>query len=308
MYPIITIPPDAPEAEEPLGTKKKFWYGDHQYLFKAARRNTGEDWAEVVCAEVAQRLGLPHAEYKLARWEGANRPEDENGVVSENFCPPTAALILGNELLSETDPDYQGTGVSQFRVSAHTVDRVLAVLRARAPRLPLGWPAPEDVNDAVNVLIGYLLLDAFVGNTDRHHENWGIVRLAGGELHLAPTFDHASSLGCHLTDDDRAVRLITRDRNRTVAAFAAKSRSALYGSETERSPLLTADAFLTAAQHDRTAGIHWLNALELLTDREIAILLGNVPRERMSNTAAEFAEQLLLINKSRLLESRKDLQ
>ena len=40
--------------------------------------------------------------------------------------------------------------------------------------------------------------------SDRHHENWGILRerIATGWLDcLAPTFDHASSLGRELVDD-----------------------------------------------------------------------------------------------------------
>lgn len=41
------------------------------------------------------------------------------------------------------------------------------------------------------------MLDALVANLDRHHENWGIVVDPSGLLptELAPTFDHASSLG-----------------------------------------------------------------------------------------------------------------
>jgi hypothetical protein len=118
----------------------------------------------------------------------------------------------------------------------------------------------------------------------------------------------ASSLGRELRDENRAERLVTRDRNRTVAAFATRGRSALYGSNNDVSKLLTVEAFQSAAQHDRDAGLYWLRSLELLNDREIDIILSNVPRERMSDTAAEFAKQLLLINKNRLLELKKDLQ
>lgn len=42
-----------------------------------------------------------------------------------------------------------------------------------------------------------------IGNVDRHHENWGILRKrVDGEWYgrLAPTFDHASSLGRELVD------------------------------------------------------------------------------------------------------------
>ena len=208
MYPIITVAANAPEAAEPLGTKDKFWYEGGQFLFKQVRHGTGEDWAEKVCAELARRLGLPHAEYDLAQWETSDG--SVRGVRSRNFCPPGAALIFGNELLAEADPDYAVGAVSKYRVPAHTVERVMLNLRRWVPALPLEWNPPPFVGNAVDTFIGYLLLDALTGNTDRHHENWGVIRLPEGTVHLAPTFDHASSLGRNLLDDERAERLRTK--------------------------------------------------------------------------------------------------
>jgi hypothetical protein len=54
------------------------------------------------------------------------------------------------------------------------------------------------------------MLDALIGNTDRHHENWGLVLQGTSDhqdLRLAPTFDHASSLGRNETDERREARL-----------------------------------------------------------------------------------------------------
>jgi hypothetical protein len=131
MYPIVMIAADAPEATEPLGTKDKFWYEGGRFLFKRVRQGTGEDWSEKVSAELARRLELPHAEYDLADWKTGH--EMVRGVRSPNFCPPGAALILGNELLAEADPDYAVGTVSKYRVPAHTVGRVMSNLRERVP-------------------------------------------------------------------------------------------------------------------------------------------------------------------------------
>ncbi|MEH2132796.1 MAG: hypothetical protein V7K86_19645 [Nostoc sp.] len=55
QFSIIEVPLDAPDADEDLGTKEKFWFR-HQYLgrclYKKARPNTGEDWAEKIAARV----------------------------------------------------------------------------------------------------------------------------------------------------------------------------------------------------------------------------------------------------------------
>ncbi len=61
MYEIVTLVGNAPTAEEPLGTKEKFWYDGGEFLFKQVRPDTGEDWSEKVCAELAGFLGLPRS-------------------------------------------------------------------------------------------------------------------------------------------------------------------------------------------------------------------------------------------------------
>lgn len=306
MYPIIKVPADAPEAPEPLGTKQKFWYEGGRFLFKQIRHGTGEDWAEKVCAELARRLRLPHAEYDLAQWE-----RDDGyvrGVRSRNFCPQGAALTFGNELLAEADPDYAGKAESKYRVPAHTVQRVIFNLRNRNPALPLGWSPPSFVRDVVDTFIGYLFLDALVGNTDRHHENWGIIRLPDGVMHLAPTFDHASSLGRNLLDEERDERLQTKDQNRTVEAFANRAASALYRAETDSKPLAPLYAFFEAARWNHSAALGWLGVLEAFTDGETAIIIRDVPPERISDTAARFAHRLISVNRKNLLALKKELQ
>jgi hypothetical protein len=81
-----------------------------------------------------------------------------------NFCPNGGALILGNEVLAEADPDYTlAARKSAYRVPRHTVQRVITTLIDRSPRLPLGWTVPPSIERAVDVIIGYLLLDALCG-------------------------------------------------------------------------------------------------------------------------------------------------
>jgi len=106
----------------------------------------------------------------------------------------------------------------------------------------------------------------------------------------------------------RAQRLGTADRNYNVAAFAAKARSALYGVEGEARPLHTIDAFLSAAQHKPAAARHWLAELDAITEAEIAMIMRNVPPERISDMAIEFATRLILINRNRLLKAGEDLR
>ncbi|WP_298914513.1 hypothetical protein [uncultured Nostoc sp.] len=57
QFPIIDVPLDALEADEDLGTKEKFWFRHQDLgrcLFKKARPNTGEDWADKIAAQLCE--------------------------------------------------------------------------------------------------------------------------------------------------------------------------------------------------------------------------------------------------------------
>ncbi|NEP46454.1 MAG: hypothetical protein F6K35_47560 [Okeania sp. SIO2H7] len=107
-------------------------------------------------------------------------------------------------------------------MSQHTLDVFIGAIANSSVNLPLNWNPPQGIQNPVETFVGYLLLDAWIGNTDRHHENWGFI--VNKTVNLAPTFDHASSLGRELQDNKRWEKL----NNKTVNSYAAKSRSGIY--------------------------------------------------------------------------------
>jgi hypothetical protein len=299
---VIKLSRYASELIEPVGSKRKFWYADGQLLFKENRPGTGEDWAEVIAASVAEILGLPHALYTLAEMETDTGPVF--GVVSRNFCPQNTDLVLGNELLLQENPQYPAPNGPKYRVAAHTVDRVLDTIQSKL-QPPLKWIPAPGIESAVDVFIGYLLLDAVIGNTDRHHENWGAISTHGTGLFLCPTFDHASSLGCHITDAERERRFATRDAGYTAAAYASKARSALYENEQSAQPLGTMQAFRLAGARSEKARTAWLQRLANVSESALATILESLPPERMPAVAVEFAKRLLLFNREQLLAGKE---
>jgi hypothetical protein len=78
-------------------------------------------------------------------------------------------------------------------------ENILRVLDACAP------PPAFLGLDAAGVFAGYLVLDAWVANQDRHDRNWAVLERADAPdaRHLAPSFDHTSSLGFNLVDARR---------------------------------------------------------------------------------------------------------
>jgi hypothetical protein len=292
---------DAPrESIEQLGTKQKFWTtlpGLGRCLCKLPRPGTGEDWSEVVAAEIAALMGLPHAAYLFGDYHG------EPLVVSPSFAQTAqSTLILGNALLMQIDPIYN-VGAVRYRQNTHTVDRVINVLDYVDIKTPHG--SPESIGTPPGVFLGYLALDALIGNTDRHHENWGlVVELENHQsvVRLAPTFDHASSLGCHETDANRERRLLSSDRNSDCAAYARRARSAFFQNETDEKPVTTHSAFLLAAERHAAAARYWIEAILRIRREDFDILLAEVPPHRLSNASRRFALEILMSNHRNLAE------
>jgi hypothetical protein len=224
-------------------------------------------------------------------------------VVSPSFVPPLGALVPGNELLVQIDPNYLSR-VTRFKQSRHTVDAVSKAIRSAACKFPVGWSAPPSFSDAMDVFVGYLMLDALIGNTDRHHENWGLLQIrdAGSiHQHLAPTFDHASSLGCHESDQVRIARLTTPDHNYSVCAYSKRARSALYSHPEDAHPVSPLEAFAQCARMTTGAGL-WLSRLDALRAEDIDHIFEQVPETVMSDAARRFAKELLRCNREELMK------
>jgi hypothetical protein len=270
-------------------------------LFKAEERGTGEDWSEVVACHLCELLGLPHVHYELAEeWDGGKYIQP--GVVCETCAPAPISLILGNQLLLERDPAYPAEEGRKYKVREHTVEAVAEVI------MKLGLPAPQwmrkvpaGIGSALDVFVGYVLLDAWIANQDRHHENWAALR-EGDELRLAPTFDHGASLARNLSDAERKERLTTKDQNRAVSHFARRARSAFYHKASDAKPLPTFEAFLAFAGLAPKAADCWLDLLAMITPEAVRRILAEVPPKRMSKVARQFTLELLVENQHRILK------
>ena len=221
-YPIIDVRPEWVLEPEEMGSKRKFWYRQTEesvpWLFKYPQPNTGQHWAEKIAAEVAGLLGIQRAKLELAEFEGMQ------GSVTESFARGGRALVHGNQMLPIIVLGYDPERA--FGQASHTLANIWQVLDHV-------FPAPEAARRAKYCMAEYLVLDALIGNTDRHHENWGILLKRTGNGwrgFIAPSYDHASSLGRELMDVRRD-RLMAENR---AGYYAERGRGAVYWSEDER--------------------------------------------------------------------------
>ncbi len=311
-FPVIVIADLGREKSEPMGTKQKFWvtHDSRRWLFKFNRPEHGEDWSEKIAAEIARLLMLECAVVELAQCEGAI------GVIAENFVDAKAGWLLvhGNELLN----DYYGHDYPMersYNVRQHCIPVVTEVLNKYT--ISAASPGSGPLQNLWHQFAGYLMFDALIGNSDRHHENWGIITppvfpasttpltdvppRVIPMLKLAPSFDHASSLGRELNDEARR-DMLAGNSNRNVASYAARCRSKLYLDNNALKPLTPWEAFAEATAAAPPVRAFWLSRLAAVGREQFAAVIGRVPAARMSSTASRFALELLVYNRDRLLE------
>ena len=289
-YRIVEVKPEWVIDREDMGTKTKFWYRGPDdgvnWLFKYPRPDTGEHWAEKVAEEVASVLGIRHAKVELAQFEG-NR-----GSVTESFARGGRALYHGNQVLEWTVGGYDPK--KKFHQSQHTLTNIFA-------GMDHVFEKSEAASRAKRTLAEYAVLDALIGNTDRHHENWGLLlRRQDYSLRgfVALSFDHASSLGRELPDDDRD-RFLEENR---VGGYAEKGRGAIYWSEDEQRGPSPLELVRRAARDYSDLFYPVLLKLAEIDENVFSKIVERIPPDWMTSLAREFAVKLLCYNYRQLKE------
>lgn len=276
---------------EQLGSKPKFWftYEKEKWLFKEARKNTGEDWSEKLASEIAKLMGLTTHHTELAIWNG------KRGCAVKSFLPQGFSLVHGNELLGGLLSGYDSEKI--HGQADHTVENIVNMLE----KIFLEGPSRAAVS---RKFIGYLVFDALVGNTDRHHQNWGlIINLPENKestlpiVALAPTFDHASSLGRELTDEARA----RHSKERTIERYTLRARGGIFeNAESSHGISPISLAALLAVRYPQFFK-PWQIRVKDLNPDDFKILIERIPCDRISPQGKEFALALLLKNTELLL-------
>ena len=265
-----------------MGSKPKFWYressGQFDWLFKYPQEGTGQHWAEKIAAEVARAIGVPHAVVELAEVEG------RRGSTTRSFLSQTAPTLLhGGEALGRTMPyDRQ----RRFGQSAHTLSNIFKALERFLK---------DEAAEAKRQFAGYVVLDALIGNTDRHHDNWGLIEFEAPSTvrrSLAPSFDHGSSLGRELPDKKRTARLAAG----TVGGYAEKGRGGIFWSAYGRYGPSPLDLVRRAASHDPTLFRDPVRRVKALSADSLGAIVRRVPADWMSRPARDFAVTLLAYN------------
>ncbi len=254
-----------------------------------------EDWAEKMASYAARLLTVPCAEIALALRHG------RRGSLSRNLRPASYEMQSGLVLLSAMVADYRpGTDNVRGR-PGHSLANIQ---RALAGALPPPNAALPDSFDAFDVFVGYLVLDAWLANRDRHDENWSVL-LPTPPLdpteprRLAGSYDHAGCLGFNLRDASRTRML---DTPGGVEHWAGRGTAWRFEHDPSEGPAsLVALAREGLQMASSRAQNHWIGTLAGITEDDETQVLATIPE--MSVPSRSFARELLRINRGRLLRA-----
>lgn len=271
----LAISPGAPRQEHWLWKSRQVTAGGNERALT--------DCAEVAGSRLAGILGIPAADCRYAVHDG------ELGLISRNAAPEGFSLNTGATYLPEiegyvriSDESHGQDAVGRMhRDEGYTLHAVQQVLQSVAP------PPGMSTMTAFGVFAGYLVLDALVGNSDRHPGNWALLESEAGVRYLAPTYDHGTALGAGLTDENRRVK--------SPEAFARRGKANPFSPR--RQSLV--DLALTAVR--QAGAVDWLERVAQLDEATVRSTL-EAPGERVSVVAGRFMERVVLANRRRLCD------
>jgi hypothetical protein len=230
---------------------------------------------------------MPAARVELAEHEG------KLGCASLNFVDVSTGQVLmhGNELLGGQVLGYDKK--KQRHQSDHTLQNIDGTIRKLFRE--------DKAVEILRELATYAVFDAIIGNTDRHHENWGLVfslELAtkSSSVAVAPSFDHASSLGRELTDARRE-QILQANR---IERYLDAGRGGIYVESTD---LHGANPFALIRLGCLRFPDYFRPGLERFLQLNldaVETVIKDFPANRMSDPARRFALEMVRTSLDRL--------
>lgn len=168
---------------------------------------TGEYWAEKLACELAKLLKINCSEVEIGYYKG------RIGSMSYNFTEGIKVLIEGVSFIEKKYPNYNKDKfideTSQKKYSLQMIEECL----------------PQYLQSTLLMI----LFDALIGNSDRHHSNWGIVFALDDKKgmydYFSPLYDNGSSLCAYVNDED--INKLFKDKMMYNALLDTKSKSTI---------------------------------------------------------------------------------
>lgn len=145
--------------------------------------------SEYLGSHIFQSIGIPVQETFLGTYDG------KNVVVMKNFLEPEDMLVA-----------FNGVGESSLErdkeLYQYTYEDITAMLRENMKS--------TNVKETINRFWDMFIVDALIGNFDRHGGNWEFIK-RNNLYRIAPVYDNDSSLYPKLNTDDKLKAVLSSE-------------------------------------------------------------------------------------------------
>ena len=162
----------------------------------------------------------------------------------------------------------------------------------------------------ISTISKILLFDALIGNSDRHHSNWGITETKASlyvenglfpvnVMTLSPLYDNGSSLCSYINESD--IETILKDKIRYESIINTKSKSAI-GWNTIR-PIRHFELIknLRDEYYEETVNLV-KNIKKNLTEQSVDTILSNFDDNIISNQMKKLLKKFIIDRRNRIIE------
>lgn len=237
----------------------------------------GDIWAEKIATEIGKILKLNVQNTYLAKNEG------KNGILIEySLDMKEEYLEEGAVKLKEIFPEFQ-----KDKSPYYTFENIKFYF--------------EREKIEIAEFIDLIFFDCLIGNTDRHSENWGILKSYNGDSkRLSPAYDNGSSLGRDYHSKQSEISGIN------MQTYINKANSRIRIVDDKRISLF--NFFHEVMKEYPYKKQEYLKKLDILTDEKIKEIIFKVQEEFMSEILKNFVIRILNERKMKMIEILKNLE
>ena len=177
------------------GAEKKFEIiiKGHRYIVKFQKNSEVglifNHISEYLGSHIFQSVGIPVQETFLGTYDG------HNVVVMKNFIGPEETFVA-----------FNGVGESSLErdkeLYQYTYEDITSMLRENMKS--------TNVTETIDRFWDMFIVDALIGNFDRHGGNWGFIK-HNNKYRIAPVYDNGASLYPRLNTDEKIAEVLASE-------------------------------------------------------------------------------------------------
>lgn len=162
----------------------------------------------------------------------------------------------------------------------------------------------------ISTISKILLFDALIGNSDRHHSNWGITETKAfpyvekgvfpvNAMTLSPLYDNGSSLCSYINESD--IGTILKDKMKYEAIINTKSKSAIGWNNIRPIRHLELVKDLRNEYYESTVNIV-IDIKKNITEQSIDDILNNFDDKIISNQMKKLLKKFIIDRRNKIIE------